>query len=181
MSNLLENMREKLANYFLQQKLKKETHEGAMYTLKTAKTAGILFDATLPDSLGVVKKLASELASHNIKAQALGYIHKSKREDNYIGDDTYNFISKKDLSFLMQPKTEAAQTFIQTPFNLLFVLSNKRFFAIDYISSLSKASFKTGKANVNNQLFDLMIELKDDKSLDELKTQIMHYLSMLNN
>jgi len=63
---------------------------------------------------------------------------------------------------------------------LLFVLTKDNTFPITYMGSLSRASFKAGKANVNNDMFDIMIELKNGGDLKELKNQIMHYLSILN-
>jgi hypothetical protein len=121
------------------------------------------------------------LKEYNIESNALGFIDKKKRDDNYIGDSTYSFACRSDFSFFYNIKKEAVQSFVDKPFHLLIVLVNNQPFAIDYIGQLSKAEFKVGKAGLDNDLFDMMIELKEGSELQELKKQIMHYLNILNN
>ncbi|MCU4175455.1 DUF6913 domain-containing protein [Carboxylicivirga sp. N1Y90] len=181
MSNIIDTIREKIANFQLQRQLKKQPHKAEIYNLQTAQNAGILFDAENPDNLKIVKTLVNELKEFNIKSSALGYIHKAKRDDNYIGDQQYSYACKKDFSFFYQPKKEVISDFINEPYHLLIVLVDKHLFPIDYIGSLSKARFKAGKTGVNNEMFDFMIELKNGVGLEELKTHTLHYLSIINN
>ena len=84
MSNFIDDFREKIAGYFLKREIKKQPHKASVYNLQTAETAGILFDATQPENLAIVKELVNELKEFNIKSEALGYIDKSKRDDDYI-------------------------------------------------------------------------------------------------
>ncbi len=181
MSNIIDNIRESMASFKLKRALKKHPHKATTYNLQTAQTAGILYDADNPDNLKVVKELVNELKESGIKSQALGYISKTKREDNYIGDDVYSFVSKKDFSLFYSPKSESIKNFIDSPFHLLIVLTNNYQFAIDYMGNLSQAKFKIGRANIDNNLYDLMIEVTDDASISDLKKHILHYLSIINN
>jgi len=181
MSNIIDTIREKVANYLLQRQLKKQPHKAEIYNLQTAQNAGILFDAENLDNLKVVKNLVKELQDFNIKSSVLGYINKAKREDNYIGDQQYSYACKKDFSFFYKPKKEAINNFIAEPFHLLIVLVDRHLFPIDYIGSLSKAHFKAGKTDVNNQMFDFMIELENGVGIEALKKHILHYLSIINN
>nr|WP_321409224.1 hypothetical protein [uncultured Carboxylicivirga sp.] len=181
MSNIIDNFRQKVAGYLLKREISKQPHKASIHNLQTAETAGILFDATKPDNLKIVKELASELKEFNIKSQFLGYINKSKRDDDYIGDNTYSFVCKKDFGFFFAPKSENITRFIDIPFHLLFVLTDDFLFPITYIGSLSKAHFKAGRANIDNEMFDFMIELKKGDTIKELKKHIIHYLSIINN
>lgn len=181
MSNIIDDFREKIAGYFLKREIKKQPHKASVYNLQTAETAGILFDATQPENLAIVKELVNELKEFDIKSEALGYIDKSKRDDDYIGDNMYSFTCKKDFSFFYKPKSENITQFIDKPYHLLIVLANEFLFPIDYIGSLSKAQFKAGRANIDNEMFDFMIELKDGNSIKDLKKHIIHYLSIINN
>lgn len=180
MSNFIDNIREKGGRFFLKRQLKKTKHQTVVYNLQTASTAGILYDASKPENLSVVKALMKELKSHQISSKVLGYIHANKRDDDYIGDDVYTFACKKDFSFFYKPKKEGVKQFMDEPFHILFVLTGEAFFPINYIGSLSKAAFKAGEANLNNEMFDIMIELKNGNDLKELKNQMVHYLSILN-
>ena len=180
MSSFIDTIREKGGGLFLKRQLKKIKHQPTVYNLQSAATAGILFDASQAENIAIVKGLMKELKAHQITSKSLGYIHQNKRDDDYIGDDVHSFACKKDFSFFYKPKLESVQTFIQTPFSLLFVLTKDNSFPIDYIGSLSRAAFKAGKANVNNDMLDIMIELKTDDDLKDLKNQIIHYLSILN-
>ncbi|MCT4586214.1 MAG: hypothetical protein N4A71_00175 [Carboxylicivirga sp.] len=181
MSNFIHKLREKVALYKLNGLLKKSPRQKHLHNLKTAGTAGILYDATNESHHAIVKNLIKELKEYNIESNALGFIDKKKRDDNYIGDSTYSFACRSDFSFFYNIKKEAVQSFVDKPFHLLIVLVNNQPFAIDYIGQLSKAEFKVGKAGLDNDLFDLMIELKEGSELQELKKQIMHYLNILNN
>ncbi len=181
MSNIIETIREKIADFQLQRQLKRQPHKASIHNLQTAETAGILYDACNPDNLKIAKELVLELKEFNIKSEVLGYIHKSKRDDNYIGDSVYSFACKKDFSFFYKAKSEAVQNFIDKPYHLLIVLVGEHIFPIDYIGSLSKAHFKAGKTDINNDMFDFMIELKNGSDIRELKKHILHYLSIINN
>lgn len=181
MSNFINQLREKVALYKLDKLLKRAPHKRKTHNLKTAQTAGILYDAEFDNNHKLAKELIKELSEYSIKTEALGFINKSKRDDNYIGDQTYSFACKKDFSFFYSIKKDSIQSFIDKPFNLLFVLTNKQLFVIDYLAKASKSEFKVGKANINNDLYDLMIELKSTDDLAELKKQMIHYLNLLNN
>ncbi|MCG8582826.1 MAG: hypothetical protein MI866_23095 [Bacteroidales bacterium] len=181
MSNFITKIREKIALYKLDNQLKKEPRKKRLHNLRTASTAGIIYDATKEANHQIVKELIKELKEENITSEALGFIDQKKRDDNYIGDNTFTFACRGDFSFFYSIKKEAIQSFIDKPFNLLFVLVNKQPFAVDYLGQLSKAEFKAGKAGLDNDLYDFMIELNDNKGIAELKKQIIHYLKLLNN
>ena len=181
MSNFIDKIRERVAIYKLECQLKKSPRNKCLHNLNTATTAGILYDATDESNHKIVKEFIKELKDSNIKSKALGFINLKKREDNYIGDSTHSYACKRDFSFFYTIKKEAINEFINQPFNLLIVLVKEQPFAIDFIGQLSKAEFKVGKAGLDNDLFDLMIELKENDELPELRKQIVHYLKLLNN
>ncbi|MBK3516341.1 DUF6913 domain-containing protein [Carboxylicivirga marina] len=181
MSNFIETIRQKVAIYKLESQHKKAPRKKRMHNLETAQSAGILYDATDDRNLKVVKELINELKDANITSEALGFIDKKKRDDNYIGDSTYTFACRSDFSFFYALKNDALQEFVNKPFHLLFILVDKQPFAIDYLGQLSKAEFKMGKAGLDNELYDFMIELKNESDTSELKKQIIRYLKLINN
>ena len=44
----------------------------------------------------------------------------------------------------------------------------------------SIARFKVGIHEVNYEIYDLMISLKDDKSMEKLMYEIKHYINLIN-
>ena len=65
-TNIITNIREKAAMFLLQQSLKKKLHKPTIYNLSTAKTAGILYDATSNENYLVAKELVKELKSFGV-------------------------------------------------------------------------------------------------------------------
>ena len=51
---------------------------------------------------------------------------------------------------------------------------------IKYLVASSIARFKIGQYEDGYEIYDLMISLKKDKSLDKLMSEIKHYLQLIN-
>ncbi len=51
---------------------------------------------------------------------------------------------------------------------------------IKYLVASSIARFKIGRFEKGYEIYDLMIELNDDKSLEKLMTEIKHYINLIN-
>ncbi|MCL2073215.1 MAG: hypothetical protein FWH18_04800 [Marinilabiliaceae bacterium] len=145
--------------------------------MKQVETAGIIFEANDTENLKQIKELRKYLPDE-AQVIVVGYIEGDRKNFSYIGDKVYNYISEVDFDFFMRPKPEI-KDFIKRKLDILFVLSNKYFFAIDYISGLSKAAFKIGKSGIYEKNLDFFIETKI-KDLDYIILQITNYLSKLN-
>ncbi|TAJ08123.1 hypothetical protein DMA11_21640 [Marinilabiliaceae bacterium JC017] len=180
MSNIIDNFREKFGTFLLKKNIKKLVRQKRTHNLQTAQTAGIIFDASQPDHVKQAKALIADLKKENITCRAVGYIDSDKREDEYISDHTFLYIDKTAFSLFYQPKEEGIQQFITEPFHLLINLCQENYFAVKYILSLSQANFKIGQTGIDNDLFDLMIELTPKSDSDQLRKQIIHYLRIIN-
>ncbi len=91
-----------------------------------------------------------------------------------------NFYCKTDLNWYYKPKNKIIAQFVNHEFDILFDLSLKDYFTVNYTGSLSKASFKIG-IQKENTYQDLTIDINKNKSIDYLIEQIKHYLNIIHN
>jgi hypothetical protein len=138
------------------------------------KTACIIIEANNDSKLKYAKELRKHLPE-KATITVVGYIEGKRKDFSYISDKIYNYISDEDFDFFMQPKSESLKHLITNQFDILFVLSNDYYFAIDLISGLSEAKFKVGQSGVYEKNLDLYIET-NTQDLYYLISQIAHYM-----
>jgi hypothetical protein len=74
------------------------------------------------------------------------------------------------------------ENFIDEPFDMLINLTLEDNFALDYISSVSKAGLKIGRAESAVAFcYDMTFFLDKDADLRSFAYTIIHYLSNINN
>jgi hypothetical protein len=174
-------MREQIGKFLLNQKLKKVKRSPLFTSLDNAQKIGILFDATENSNFETVKQLVKQFSGQKVEVKALGYTHRNKKNDQYIGNQQIDFISRKDFNWFYQPNDPVIQQFIDTTFDVLLVLTAFDYFPVKYISQLSKSKFKTGKSGTCDNQFELIMELNDKCSFQELSNQTVRYLQMIGN
>lgn len=172
-------MKEKIGNFLLRRKLKKQNRKQVFLGMQKAKTVGILFDATNLDNYHQVKTLAKQLVKAGKGVKVLGYSHSKEKDSQYIGDNNNGFICKKDFNLFYQTKDDYTVRFINFDFDLLFVVSDDMWFPLKYISHLSNASFKISKKSLSDEIFDLMIDVPKKTAIKIQIEQMLYYLNML--
>lgn len=177
----LKNLRKSFGRYLLRKKSKALKRNVIAHNFSTAKTAGVLFYITDDNSFDYIKEFLNFLKSNNIQVVALGYINSTKTPEELLIRQNINIINKQDLKWNSIPKGEIVDQFINKDLDLLFDLSLKNSFALKYISSLSKASFKISIESNYHNSSDLMINIKKDESLKYFIEQIKHYLGIINH
>ncbi|MFN8209127.1 MAG: hypothetical protein U0T82_17230 [Bacteroidales bacterium] len=163
----------------LRKKSKDVRRDKRACNLREARTAGILFDASDPSGFEPVKSLVSQLTDRGIQVQIIGFVNDKKVPDAYLLRRSFNFISRNELSWIYRPTPDFADEFIQTSFDILFNLDLKNSFPTRYITTLSRAKFKTGLYQEQNEFLDFMISLKPNPSLENLIFQLLSYLGEL--
>jgi len=91
-----------------------------------------------------------------------------------------NIISQKDLNWLGFPKSGIFDDFIRMEFDLLMNIALEQNLVLDYITSLSKAKFKTGWSPDEYNFFDLNIKINEKQDALFLAKQQIFYLGQLN-
>ena len=170
----------KIGHFSLKKRLKKLNRQVKTHNFKTAKSAGILFSSPDEQSFNAIKEFLSFLSQNEMKVIALGYVPSKKVPYQFLMLKGINFYSKTDLNWYYKPKNEIIDNFVDQKFDILFDLSIKDYFTVNYVGSLSKAAFKIGK-QTENAYQDLVIDVNKNKSVEYLIEQIKHYLNILNN
>ncbi len=174
-------MKQMIGNYLLNRKLLKLKQTKAFNGINKAKSIGILFDATKYDSYKAVKSLVKELTANNKNVKALGYVNNKKMDDQYLSDKIWQFVCKKDFNWINQPTDSSVDSFANESFDILIVLAVDPYFPIRYISSLSKSLFRVGLNGVENSIFDMVLQVKPNESMEHHISVTMQYLKMISN
>jgi hypothetical protein len=132
-------------------------------TLSEAKNIGIIYNATEYISFEIVRDLVKQLSTNSISIMVLGYVDSKKLIDHYLYRKGFDFFCKNDLNWYYKPVTSQTEQFINEPFDILLNLSLDYHFPIHFISSASKASFKTGRYSVTDSSLDFMIDIEKEK------------------
>lgn len=180
MTNIIEDIRIGVGEYFLKKRLAKQRRSVVVRNLKDIKSAGIIFEAGSGENINLVKQFIKELKTFGISTKALGYIDDNRKNIDLIGDSTFSYVSKDEYSFFYNTKDESINSFIQQSFDLLIVYCENDFFPLRHIGALSVAELKVGEKGICDNIMDIMIELPDNKGLPELQKQLIHYLSIIN-
>ncbi|MFW5831863.1 MAG: DUF6913 domain-containing protein [Prolixibacteraceae bacterium] len=91
-----------------------------------------------------------------------------------------NAVTKKDLNWMGLPVSVSVENFIETEFDLLLNVSLQQNLILDYITAMSRAKFKIGWSPVNENYFDLNINIGRKQDAMYLARQQIFYLDQLN-
>ena len=171
------NIRMQFHRQFLNQELKNNPRgESKMVNLETAKSIGILFDATDPARRDRVLKYVEELKKKNKSVKSLGYFDSKLENTNFV----FKYFNAKNIDWAYRPTGEEVNFFIQQPFDLLINLEPETKTYTEYITALSKANLKIGPYTENTYCYDLMIDT-GEKDLNHFIQEIERLLRKTNN
>jgi len=159
----INNFKAFLGERILTSHLKSQTRVPHVCNINDAKHIGIIYNATEYISFEIIKNLAKNLSGGSRKITVLGYVDSKKLIDNYLYRKGFDFFSKNELNWYFKPVSLVVDQFIKEPFDLLINLSLDEHFPIRYITTLSPATFKTGKFSADDDCLDLMIDIEKEK------------------
>ena len=158
-------IKEKFGYYLLDRHVRRASRDVVVNNFDTAKTAGVVFNATHLINFEVVKKFVDFLQSKSINVTSIGYVHTKKLVDHYLFRKGYDFFTKKDLNWYLKPTEKSVDDFIHKPFDLLFNLSLESYYPIQYIVGMSKAKMKVGMFTTEEHYLDVMIDIEKEKRI----------------
>ena len=176
---MVQNIRNKIGWWILNKSIKKLTRNTSFQNYSTAKKVGVIFNATQQDTYDLARKYIKDLTNRNIKVSALGFVNSKEVLDFYKKSSSFDFFSRKNLNWYSKPNNPNTQEFINEEFDILIDLSIVEDFPIQYIVGLSKAQFKVGCVKENENFYDFMIQLNEQKELSYFIEQLEHYLGMI--
>ncbi len=166
---------------FLPHRAKKIIRTRAFYNFETARSIGILFDATQTENYTTTRFLAKYLQENKIKFRGMGYARPYDLEELVISYTGLSFFTEKEFSLLGNPNSDPLIDFIDTDFDMLIDLHVKPNYYLDAINALSVAQMKLGLKNNDNGYYDFMIKLNDPVNSEAFVEQLKHYLNIIKS
>ena len=173
-----------IQTYFLKRDFEKK-HGRLMRNRKffnpaTAKTFGVVFDASQESDYNRVSSFVRHLQANNKKVKAMGYISYKDLPHYVMQTISYDFIMKKDLNPILKPNNIHALDFIKSEFDILVDFNMDNNPVLRYISGLSMAKFKIGLLDKSNEeIFDFMLQGIDKGNMAGYAKEVLHYLEIL--
>ncbi len=177
---ILKKIKHSIARYYLKNKLKKNTRERRLISLKDAKDIGILYLFTNEQDYMAISKLVKLLQDQNKRVKALGFVKQKHLTKRFLPKLSYDFFSQKDINWYGKPSNIFIKDFIEKDFDIIIDMSLQDNYPLQYISAVSKARLKVGRFGENNSdIYDVMIQNKKNTRLDKYINEVYHYLSIL--
>jgi hypothetical protein len=151
--------------------------------INSAKSVGLVWDATDPEGLSALSQFYQKMVERNIDVKIMG-VYPGKYLPNKLTAIRYlTCLKKEDINIFYRPVSREAESFINTRFDILIEINFRDLFPLRYISYLSLAGFKVGifdKTN-DNSPFDLMMECNESTDINNYLFQVVHYLELINS
>lgn len=179
--SIIQSIKDLAGDFILKREMKRASRNPSFINMDDAKTFGIVFDATIPEHLELVKKYVLYLREMKKKVKAFGYFDGKELPSGMFSKLEYEFFCKKDLNWTGIPESLYIKNFIDEEHDVLLDLNIYELFPLRYISTLSRAKFKVGRSGgKNSSIFDLMIEGDREKGLKFFLRNIDSYLFIIN-
>lgn len=173
-------LKERLGKEILKRKKRSVSREICVQNFNTAKSAVILFDTSDSDSFKAIKEFIKHLENEQIKVDTFAYVPQKEVPQELLFLKNYAFISSKDLNWYKKPSGEAVEAFYAADPDLLFDFSMDLNLELQFLVQLSTARFKVGCFTEEQNDYDLMISLNDNREPSFLAEQFIRYIAMLN-
>ncbi len=147
-----------------------------VHTLETARTVGLLFDATAEKVRKEVLDYARILEKKGKKVQLLGYFD-TKQPPMPAPD--FAFFFKKETTWTGQPKSEKAAQFAQEKLDLLLALNPDDLPPLTWLAAQSAAAMKIGFATQQPHDLDVQLETPPEKGIRYFAEQLELYLGKI--
>ena len=176
-------MLEGIRTYFFEREKRKRVSESARRTSQFKRDKknhfGILIDASSQQDRNEVMAFAETLRKDGHRVKILGFLE-GKSEGASM---PFDFFATADLSKVSQvPRAPVVDAFLEQSFDVLINMSIRHNHkALDYISSLSKASFRIGPwyPNAKSNPYDLCLDTGSTATLREWIHELMHTLQKI--
>lgn len=173
-------MKKALGRFLLKSQLKNRVRYKKFYNFHTAKTVGILFNASDSRIYAESKVLLAYFMQKKIKTEGLGFADKLQIDSFYKTYTGFQFFCVKDFSFFGVPKNQVVRDFYEQEFDIMIDLTLSEDQMFSTICSLSRASFIVGSVKSRINEYDLLIDCNDPENPEEFCTQLKHYLESIN-
>jgi hypothetical protein len=174
-------LRRKIGLYYFRKEQAKLDLGHRMVNLPEARHIGVLYSLNDIPDYDNVSRFVAELQQEHKEVKALGFVKSKALIERFLPKLSYDFFSRRDLTWFYKPIHVKVKDFIARDFDLLINLSIEDPFPLKYISGLSHALCRVGRFSEENMpYYDLMIDLKPAMTVEDYVGQVRHYLTIIN-
>ncbi len=174
---LFEDFKQKVGKWVFQRELKTNSRKKEICNLDDAKSIGILYDATSERQIKIIQPFVSYFFDLKKDVKALGYVNAKEPSNYHTPKLQYDFFYQKDLNWYYKPQNYIIDNFITKEYDILINLCDSTIIPIKYLVATSIAHFKIGIYEEDYEIYDLMISLNEDRSMQKLMHEIKHYIN----
>lgn len=146
-----------------------------VHTLDSARTIGVLFDATTETARSESLEFTRSLEKQGKKVSSLGFFNEKQAPENQPFDSFFG----KEISWIGQPKNEKATAFAKEKFDLLLTLNPDDLPPLEWLAAKSQSAFKIGFATSRPNDFDIQLETPEGKGIRYFTEQLALYLGKI--
>lgn len=168
---ILKAFKEKSIQKFINRLLK--TKKPAV-SAKKLESVGVIIDSREFSDVDGMKQFVQDLGIQLPRIQIVVFVDDDKKTERLWG----NYFSSKDLGYNGKIKHPELQTFLNCEFDALINFYKTDDLELKLASGLSKANFKIGLSNVDDRLFDFILDLSIS-DFDIFKSELTKYLTIL--
>jgi hypothetical protein len=182
--NIIEKIKYLIGNYFLRKEIQRRHRNKRIINIAEAKNIGILYELSNEENYVIISNFVKYLQDKQKIVKALGYVPLKIVPHYCFPKLSFDFFTQKDLNWYYKPVNQRVNDFINCEFDILIDLSTEKKFPLEYVATLSSAKFKAGRKDHtkadDEQLYDLMIDIEQHKTMLTFIKHINHYLSIIN-
>lgn len=175
----IEVIKQKLGDFFFKRELKSNPRQREVHNLHSAQSIGILYDATERENMMKVSEFVNTLFKTKKDVKALGFVNLKELTHHHMPMLQFDFFFLKDLNWYYKPQNYIIKNFVEKNYDILINLCDSDCIPIKYLAGTSQAKFKVGKYEEDIDLYDMMIDVKEN-TLSALIKEIHHYLNVIN-
>jgi hypothetical protein len=172
---MLDKIRATFFRSALQNALAAQRRSRAVHTLDSARSIGVLFDASSEAARREVLDFVKNLEKQGKKVSALGFFDEKQVPEN----QPFDAFSAKETTWTGQPKSEKANTFAQQKLDLLLTLNPAERAPLEWVAATSQAAMKIGFATHRPNDFDIQLETPESKGIRYFTEQLALYLGKI--
>tara|TARA_B100000902_G_C27146539_1_gene831424 strand:+ start:358 stop:900 length:543 start_codon:yes stop_codon:yes gene_type:complete len=176
----LEELKQNIGQWVFQRELKLNKRIKSVCNLDNARSIGVLYEATTEEQIKKIEPFIKYFFDLKKDVKALGYVNAKQLSYCHIPKLQYDFFYQKDLNWYYKPQNYIIKNFISKEYDILINLCDSSVIPIKYLVASSLAHFKIGIHEEGYEIYDLMISLKEDKSMEKLTFEIKHYINLIN-
>ncbi|MEA4868165.1 MAG: hypothetical protein EOM61_02555 [Bacteroidia bacterium] len=149
-------------------------------SVENIESVGFIFNLEEENILDTIKKLVEILDKRDIKFKALAINRQNITNVSQMLDYRITVLNSKNFKYADVPQKSEIEFFTKAEYTTFIDFGANYSFANEYISKASRAIFKIGRVNYQDNPYDLLIDIKDGNHRIYLNS-LIHYLSSIKS